>query len=42
MNIEFNQGDRVSHSKYGSGQVRADEGSTVIVRFEHGLEECPS
>ena len=41
MDIEFKQGDRVSHPKHGNGQVRADEGSTIIVRFEHGLEECP-
>jgi len=37
----FKQGDRVSHPKYGNGQVRSDEATTVIVRFEHGLEECP-
>ncbi|NJO64334.1 MAG: DEAD/DEAH box helicase, partial [Richelia sp. RM2_1_2] len=37
----FKQGDRVFHPKYGNGQVRTDEETTVIVRFEHGLEECP-
>ncbi len=41
MNIHFNRGDRVSHPKHGIGQIRSDENSTVIVRFEHGLEECP-
>jgi len=37
----FKQGDRVFHPKYGNGQVRTDEETTVIVRFEHGLEESP-
>jgi SNF2 family DNA or RNA helicase len=37
----FERGDRVSHPSHGNGQVRSDEGTTVIVRFEHGLEECP-
>ncbi|MEH2096654.1 DEAD/DEAH box helicase [Nostoc sp.] len=41
MDIEFKQGNSVSHPKHGNGQVRTDEGTTVIVRFEHGLEECP-
>lgn len=41
MHNSFQQGDRVFHPKYGNGRVRIDEGITVIVRFEHGLEECP-
>lgn len=41
MEESFNRGDRVSHPKHGIGQVRSDEENTVIVRFEHGLEECP-
>lgn len=41
MSVQFNSGDSVSHPKYGEGQVRSDEESTLIVRFEHGLEECP-
>jgi len=41
MSIIFNRGDRVTHSQFGSGEVRLDEGETVVVRFEHGIEECP-
>ena len=41
MSTTFNRGDRVSHSRHGLGEIRADEGITIIVRFEHGLEECP-
>jgi ERCC4-related helicase len=41
MTIIFNRGDRVTHSQFGSGEVRLDEGETVVVRFEHGIEECP-
>lgn len=41
MQESFKCGDRLSHPKHGIGQVRSDEETTVIVRFEHGLEECP-
>jgi len=41
MDAKFHSGDRVSHSRHGLGEIRADEGITIIVRFEHGLEECP-
>ncbi|MBE9255567.1 DEAD/DEAH box helicase family protein [Synechocystis salina LEGE 00031] len=41
MTIIFNCGDRVTHSQFGSGEVRLNEGETVVVRFEHGIEECP-
>src|SRR5260370_17935060 len=33
-------GDSVRHERYGVGRVELDRGLTVIVRFEHGLEEC--
>ncbi|MCE5200785.1 MAG: DEAD/DEAH box helicase [Armatimonadota bacterium] len=33
-------GDKVQHSRYGSGTVVQDNGPTVIVRFIHGIEEC--
>jgi hypothetical protein len=41
MSIILNRGNRVTHSQFGIGEVRLDEGETVIVRFEHGIEECP-
>ena len=33
-------GDQVKHEKFGTGRVEYDKGETVIVRFEHGIEEC--
>lgn len=36
----FNTGDFVNHATFGSGEVILDRGATVIVRFEHGIEEC--
>lgn len=36
--LEKNQ--RVKHPRFGLGSVIADEGATVVVRFEHGIEEC--
>lgn len=38
----LNRGDHVTHRSFGLGRVELDLGPTVIVRFEHGLEECPS
>ncbi|QDZ39825.1 DEAD/DEAH box helicase [Euhalothece natronophila Z-M001] len=38
---EYNRGDQVSHSQYGNGEVIVDNGETVVVRFEQGIEECP-
>ena len=32
----------VRHARFGRGSVRVDEGDTVVVLFEHGLEECLS
>ena len=36
----LSSGDSVHHERYGTGRVEFDRGLTVIVRFEHGLEEC--
>ncbi len=32
----------VRSAQFGVGRVQYDEGATVVVRFEHGLEECES
>lgn len=34
--------DLVRSARFGIGRVIVDSGSTVIVRFEHGIEECES
>lgn len=39
-NSEFTPGDWVEHPQFGRGTVLLDEGETVIVRFEHGIETC--
>lgn len=36
----FNSNARVRHARFGSGQVVLCEGESVVVRFEHGIEEC--
>jgi superfamily II DNA or RNA helicase len=33
-------GQTVTSRRHGSGRVEFDKGPTVIVRFEHGIEEC--
>ncbi len=38
--MTFDRGDLVQNCRFGSGRVELDVGPTVIVRFEHGLEEC--
>jgi len=40
MDMKYNRGDRVSHGQYGNGEIILDNGETVIIRFEHGIEEC--
>lgn len=40
--MHFQKNDIVVHDRFGQGQVRSDEGETVIVRFQSGLEECLS
>jgi SNF2 family DNA or RNA helicase len=36
----FQRGDQVRHEQFGLGEVIADNGATVVVRFGHGIEEC--
>ena len=35
-------GVRVSHPRFGHGTVEFDKAETAIIRFDHGLEECPA
>jgi superfamily II DNA or RNA helicase len=37
---QYEPGDQVQTSRFGTGVVEYDKGATVIVRFEHGIEEC--
>ncbi|MBI4319208.1 MAG: DEAD/DEAH box helicase family protein [Chloroflexi bacterium] len=36
----FQRGDHVRSAKFGIGRVEVDTGLTIIVRFQHGIEEC--
>jgi len=36
----FTKDALVQHVRFGRGRVRMDDGSSVVVRFEHGVEEC--
>ena len=36
----FNSNAAVRHPRFGSGQVVLGQGESVVVRFEHGIEEC--
>ena len=36
----FNTNVAVRHPRFGTGQVVVDQGDSVVVRFEHGIEEC--
>lgn len=37
---KLDSGKRVRSERFGLGTVEFDKGATVIVRFEHGIEEC--
>jgi ERCC4-related helicase len=39
-NIQYTPNDNVHHDSYGAGQVIMDNGNSVIVRFESGIQEC--
>lgn len=39
--MTYNRGDRVKHLQYGNGEILIDYGKTAVIRFEHGIEECP-
>jgi superfamily II DNA or RNA helicase len=36
----FAPGDWVRSARFGTGEVVVDDGRTVVVQFEHGLERC--
>ncbi len=36
----FQKGDKVEHPKFGFGTIRMTDDDIVIVRFDHGVEEC--
>ena len=36
----FDRNAAVRHPRFGPGQVTVDQGDSVVVRFEHGIEEC--
>ena len=38
--MSFPKNALVNHPKFGRGRVRMDDGESITVRFEHGLEEC--
>ena len=40
MTAPFNTNAAVRHSRFGAGQVVLDQGDSVVVRFEHGIEAC--
>ncbi len=40
MTASFNTTAGVRHRRFGPGQVVLDRGDSVVVRFEHGIEEC--
>ena len=38
--MQFENGAKIRHPRHGIGTVKYDDGETVGIRFEHGLEEC--
>ncbi len=38
--MPFERDALVRHAMFGTGRVRMDDGETVVVRFDGGLEEC--
>lgn len=40
MTAHFNTNASVRHSRFGAGQVLLNQSDSVVVRFEHGIEEC--
>ena len=40
MTAPFNTNTAVRHPRFGAGQVMLNQGDSVVVRFEHGIEAC--
>lgn len=38
--MNFKENATVRHARFGIGRVRIDDGESILVRFEHGIEEC--
>ena len=38
--VRFETDSIVRHARFGQGQVVVDDGQSVVVRFDHGIEEC--
>ena len=38
----YQPNDFVRSDRFGLGQVLVDAGASVVVRFEHGIEQCPA
>jgi len=38
--MRFDKDAAVRHARFGRGRVRMDDGASVLVRFDHGVEEC--
>ena len=36
----FSKGDKINHKQHGVGTIRMVDDATLIVRFDHGIEEC--
>ena len=40
MTAPFNTNAAVRHPRFGAGHVVLDQGDSVVIRFEHGIEAC--
>ena len=38
--MAYQAGDRITHPTFGPGEINLDREKTVIIRFDHGIEEC--
>ncbi|MGK7875377.1 MAG: DEAD/DEAH box helicase [Xenococcaceae cyanobacterium] len=38
--MTYQAGDRIIHKTFGTGKVLIDQGTTVVIQFEHGIEAC--
>jgi len=38
--MTYQAGDRIIHTTFGTGKVLIDQGTTVVIQFDHGIEAC--